>query len=72
MMQPNPSVQAHLLGLWAVTRSPSDFPGKFVARKWLIGRRDLTPTVDHHIADTLEGVRHAAARPSPHPAQPER
>lgn len=51
------SVQAHLLGMWTVARNPADFPDKFVARKWLIGRRDLTPTVDHHVADTLDDVR---------------
>ena len=48
---------AELLGMWAVTRNPSDFPGKFVARKWLIGSGTMAVTADHHVADTLDDVR---------------
>jgi len=47
----------HTLGMWAVSRNPSDFPNKFVARKWLIGRGNLMPTFEHHISDTLDGIR---------------
>ena len=48
---------AELLGMWAVTCNPSDHPGKFVARKWLIGRGTMAATAEQHIADTLDGVR---------------
>ena len=48
---------AELLGMWAITHNPSDHPGKFVARKWLIGIGTMAATADHHVADTLDAVR---------------
>lgn len=45
------------LSLWAITENPSDFPGKFVARRFIIGAGVYAVTVDHHVADTLEDVR---------------
>ncbi|MED5545675.1 MAG: hypothetical protein VYD90_10530 [Pseudomonadota bacterium] len=43
-----------VLPIWTITKSPADFPGKFVARKHLIPGG---VTEDHRVADTLEGVR---------------
>ena len=46
-----------LMGMWAVTQSPSDYPGKFVARKWLIGIGTVAATAELHVEDTLDEVR---------------
>jgi hypothetical protein len=48
-----------VLSLWTVRANPSDFPGKFVARRHEIGAGWHGPTADHHIADTLEELRRA-------------
>lgn len=45
------------LSVWTVTENPSDHPGKFVARRHVVGRGEVRPTDDHHIADTLAEVR---------------
>jgi hypothetical protein len=42
-----------MLDVWIVYDSPSDFPGKFVARRFQV----KTPTPDVLVADTLEGLR---------------
>lgn len=41
------------LEIWVVYYDPLDFPGLYVARKWL---RDV-PTKERYIGDTLEQVR---------------
>ena len=44
--------------MWTVYENPSDYPGKFVARKFVIGRGTFEPSLnDVHVADTLEAVR---------------
>ncbi len=47
------------LEMWTVYDSPLDYPGKFVARLWVIRRGDPEPrpTGDLAIASTLEAVR---------------
>ncbi|MES2157510.1 MAG: hypothetical protein V4512_06870 [Pseudomonadota bacterium] len=46
-----------LLTMWVITENPTDHPGRFVARQWIIGRNRTSATAEHHIADTLEQVR---------------
>ncbi len=41
------------LSIWTIYDSPSDMPGKFVARKWINNQ----PTNECHKADTLKGIR---------------
>lgn len=43
--------------MWVITENPSDFPGKFVARKWLIGPGVRAVTDEHHVAESLSDVR---------------
>lgn len=45
------------LTMWVITANPSDFPGQFVARQWMIHSNRSTPTSEHHVADTLDAVR---------------
>lgn len=45
------------LSIWTITANPSDYPGKFVARRFLIDGRIIAATTDIHIADDLEAVR---------------
>lgn len=45
------------LSMWVVTQNPTDYPGQFVAREWLIGGDVLGATLNHHVADTLDDVR---------------
>lgn len=47
-------MMADSLSIWTVTENPSDFPGKFVARRTEVG---AGPTDDHHVAETLDEVR---------------
>jgi len=47
-MQPDPP-----LSLWTVYYNPSDYPGKFVARRFELDK----PTHDVVVADTLDNVR---------------
>ena len=42
-----------MLELWTVYKSPSDMPGQFVARKWLLDQ----PTSETIQDATLEGLR---------------
>ena len=41
------------MNLWTVYASPSDFPGQYVARRWVLD----TPTTDVLVAATLEELR---------------
>lgn len=41
------------LPIWVVYDNPTDLPGSFVARKWLLDQ----PTTEIHQAKTLEDVR---------------
>ena len=43
------------LEVWTIYSSPSDFPGRFVARKFVLDQ----PTAEHVVGDTLEAVRRA-------------
>lgn len=45
------------LELWTIYESPRDFPGVFVARKFVCGRYGAVPTDEHYMAETLEAVR---------------
>lgn len=45
------------LSMWVITGNPSDFPGKFVARKHVIGRGFTRATQLHHVADSLDEAR---------------
>lgn len=45
------------LPMWVITQNPTDFPGQFVARKWLIDSDVRAVTDEHRVADTLDGVR---------------
>jgi hypothetical protein len=42
---------------WVIYFNPSDQPGKYVARKWLIGPGYLRPTHVSYTSDTLEDAR---------------
>jgi hypothetical protein len=44
------------LSIWTVYQNPSDYPGKFVARRSEI-TRDITHTNDMFVANTLEEIR---------------
>lgn len=48
---------ADTLPMWTITENPSDHPGKFVARLWLVEGRVIAATTDIHIADDLKAVR---------------
>lgn len=43
--------------MWVITENPTDFPGQFVARKWVLGRGYTAVTDAHHVADTLDAIR---------------
>lgn len=43
---------------YCIYKSPSDYPGQFVVRKWTIGAGTLTPSMEPHgIYDTLDEAR---------------
>ena len=46
-----------LLPHWVITENPSDFPGQFVARKWLIGSGTTAATTEIFTGKTLDEVR---------------
>lgn len=46
-----------MLALWVLTRTPSDYPDKHVARLHLIGAGIGGPTDCHLVADTLDELR---------------
>lgn len=41
------------LSIWVVYDNPTDYPGRFVARKW----KGDTATPELHLADTLDELR---------------
>lgn len=45
------------LTMWVITENPTDYPGQFVARQWIIGSRAYSPTTEHHVAETLDQIR---------------
>ncbi|CAM8631602.1 hypothetical protein [Sphingobium cupriresistens] len=45
------------LSMWVITENPTDFPGQFVAREWLLGNGVHAVTDNHHVAPTLDDVR---------------
>ena len=45
------------LAIWTVYNNPTDYPGKFVARKFLATAPDPTATAEVEIADTLAELR---------------
>lgn len=49
---------AETLSIWTITRNPSDFPGKHVARRHVVHPTACAgPTPDHYVADTLDQAR---------------
>jgi hypothetical protein len=44
------------LDIWTVYHNPSDYPGKYVARKFTV-TKDVTATRDMFVADTIEEIR---------------
>ena len=43
---------------WVIYRNPSDHPGKYVVRRWTIGRGEVTPDPEPAaVVDTLERAR---------------
>jgi hypothetical protein len=48
-----------ILEMWTVYHGPRDYPGQYVARKFLIigGRGEPVPTDDMFVAQTLEEIR---------------
>jgi len=42
---------------YAIYENPSDFPGQFVVRKWIISAGEAVPTNEHWTAKTLEEAR---------------
>jgi hypothetical protein len=47
------------LQMWVVYNNPSDYPGKWVVRLYLVGRGGASVPAGAVVADTLEGVRAA-------------
>lgn len=45
------------LAMWVVYDSPSDYPGKFVARRWEVGAEGPRPTESMIIMEDLEALR---------------
>jgi hypothetical protein len=45
------------LGMWVIYDHPTDFPDKFVARRFYIGPRVILSSDDFVTSDTLNGVR---------------
>lgn len=43
--------------IWTVYQSPLDYPGEFVARRWVIGVGVAHATDEVRRADTLENLR---------------
>lgn len=56
-----PDDEGGLLG-WTITRNPSDFPGLYVARRWVVRAGELISTNDIRTAETLDGVREQLPR----------
>jgi hypothetical protein len=64
--------QEGILSMWTVYASPSDFPGKYVARRWDIKAGESHPTTDSLLAERIERLRERFAQMGLHciPAQP--
>ncbi len=47
------------LGIWTIYHSPKDFPGRYVARLWLVGHGlpEPRPTDQFMTSNTLDGIR---------------
>lgn len=50
------------LDLWTVYASPSDFPGKYVARRFEVSENGERGTADHIVSDTLNDLRMSLVR----------
>jgi hypothetical protein len=46
-----------LLTMWTVYDHPADYPGHFVARKWIVDAAGARPSMEAVFAPTLEQVR---------------
>jgi len=44
-----------MLNIWVIYQSPRDYPGRFVARRWILDK----PTGEVIVRDTLDQVRRA-------------
>lgn len=48
------------LSLYTIYKNPTDYPGKFVVRRWSVGNKDGVPTPDKEptiVTDDLEKAR---------------
>lgn len=45
------------LNQWIVYDHPTDYPNVWVARRWTVSARGVTPTDDVRTADTVEELR---------------
>lgn len=50
------------LSCWTVYKSPRDYPGKFVARRWINDHRGSRPTANIIISSRLETIQDKMAR----------
>jgi hypothetical protein len=46
-----------VMAMWTVYDHPSDYPDKWVARKWLVDGSGTCPTDEVLIASSLENIR---------------
>lgn len=46
-----------MMTMWVIYDHPKDFPHKYVARKWLIGPGEMTPTGNIMLTNDLETLR---------------
>lgn len=56
--QPTPTVGDRVMDMWVVYSNPSDYPGKWVLRRWEIqrGNTDPIPTKNVHTGDLYAEV----------------
>jgi hypothetical protein len=49
--------QSLVMTMWTITFNPSDYPGKYVSRRSVIGSGWTEPTMDVFVADSIEEAR---------------
>lgn len=43
--------------IFVIYFNPSDYPGRYVLRQWIIDSNQIIPTTNVHIEDTIKKVR---------------
>lgn len=43
--------------VWTIYRNPSDFPGKYVVRAYVVGSGCVTAASTHHVRNSLDSAR---------------